>query len=123
MAKETERREHSLIALALAQQEPALPERPDKSLRTRRGCKFRGTVTRTWLGLSRCECSQEHRCILPAPAMEQSRTSEGAPVRGSNGGVRCARKSDPMNDRATTYVHHNGKWLCRQMKKSEGENR
>lgn len=47
----------------------------------------------------------------------------GRRVRGSNGGVRCARKSDPMNDRATTYVHHNGKWLCRQMKKPEGENR
>ena len=34
--------------------------------------------------------------------MERPRTSESAPVRGSNGGVRCARKSDPMNDRATT---------------------
>lgn len=34
--------------------------------------------------------------------MERPRTSESAPVRGSNGCVRCARKSDPMNDRATT---------------------
>ena len=34
--------------------------------------------------------------------MERSRTSESAPVRGSNGCVRCARKSDPMNDNATT---------------------
>lgn len=39
---------------------------------------------------------------IPAPAMERPRTSESAPVRGSNGCVRCARKSDPMNDNATT---------------------
>ena len=52
-----------------------------------------------------------------------AQTSESALVRGSNGCVRCARKSDPFNDRATTYVHNNGKWLCRQMKMHEGENR
>ena len=80
----------------------ALPERPDKSLRTRHGSKFSGTATRTGQRLSRCGRSQEHRCILPAPATERPRTSESALVRGSNGGVRCARKSDPMNDRATT---------------------
>lgn len=40
--------------------------------------------------------------ILPVPAMEGPRTSENTPVRGSNGDVRCARKSDPKNDRATT---------------------
>lgn len=80
----------------------ALPERPDKSLRTRHGSKFSGTATRTGQRLSRCGRSQEHRCILPAPATERPQTSESAPVRGSNGGVRCVRKSDPMNDRATT---------------------
>lgn len=79
--------------------------------------------SRSGQGLSRCGRSQEHRCILHAPATERPRTSESAPVRGSNGGVRCARKSDPFNDRATTYVHNNGKWLCRQMKKPQGENR
>ena len=110
----TNRKEHSQIAL---------PERPDKSLRTRQGSKFSGTATRTGQRLSRCGSSKEHRCILPAPATERPRTSESALVRGSNGGVRCARKSDPFNDRATTYVHNNGKWLCRQMKKPEGENR
>lgn len=80
----------------------APPERPDKSLRTRHGCRFSGTATRTGQRLSRCGSSQEHRYILPAPGTERPRTSESAPVRGSNGGVRCARKSDPMNDRATT---------------------
>lgn len=100
--QKTNRRQLGLIALALAQQEPALPERPDKSLRTRHGSKFSGTATRTGQRLSRCGRSQEHRCILPAPDAGQSRTSESAPVRGSNGGVRCARKSDPMNDCATT---------------------
>ena len=80
----------------------ALPERPDKSLRTRHGSKFSGTATRTGQRLSRCGRSQEHRYILPAPATVRPRTSESAAVRGSNGGVRCARKSDPMNDRATT---------------------
>ena len=58
--------------------------------------------TREGQGLSRCGRSQEYRYILPAPAMERSRTSESAPVRGSNGCVRCARKSNPMNDSATT---------------------
>ena len=101
----------------------APPERPNKSLRTRHGSKFSGTATRTGQRLSRCGRSQEHRCILLAPDAGRSRTSESAPVRGSNGGVRCSRKSDPMNDSATTYVHHNGKWLCRQKKKPEGENR
>ena len=91
--QKTNRKEHS---------QPAPPERPDKSLRTRHGSRFSGTCTRTGQRLSRCGRSQEHRCILPAPAMERPRTSEGAPVRGSNGGVRCARKSDPFNDRATT---------------------
>lgn len=80
----------------------APPERPDKSLRTRHGCRFSGTATRTGQRMSRCGSSQEHRYILPAPGTERPRTSESAPVRGSNGGVRCARKSDPMNDRATT---------------------
>ena len=80
----------------------ALPERPDKSLRTRHGSKFSGTATRTGQRLSRCGRSKEYRYILPAPAMERPRTSESAPVRGSNGCVRCARKSDPMNDNATT---------------------
>lgn len=80
----------------------ALPERPDKSLRTRHGSKFSGTATRTGQRLSRCGRSQEYRYILPAPATERPRTSESAPVRGSNGCVRCARKSDPMNDNATT---------------------
>lgn len=101
-AKETERRQLGLIALALAQQEPAPPERPDKSLRTRQDSKFSGTATRTGQRLSRCGSSKEHRCILPAPATERPRTSESVLVRGSNGGVRCARKSDPFNDRATT---------------------
>lgn len=110
----TNREEHS---------QNAPPERPDKTLRTRHGSKFSGTATRTGQRLSRCGRSQENRYILPAPAMERPRTSESAPVRGSNGGVRCARKSDTMNERVTTYVHHNGKWLCRQMKKSGGENR
>ena len=91
--RKTNRKEHSQIAL---------PERPDKSLRTRQGSKFSGTATRTGQRLSRCGSSKEHRCILPAPAMERPRTSESAPVRGSNGGVRCARKSNPMNDSATT---------------------
>ena len=91
----TNRKEHS---------QPAPPERPDKSLRTRHGSKFSGTATRTGQRLSRCGSSKEHRCILPAPATERPRTSESAPVRGSNGGVRCARKSDPMNDRATTLI-------------------
>ena len=91
--QKTNRKEHSQIAL---------PERPDKSLRTRQGSKFSGTATRTGQRLSRCGSSKEHRCILPAPATERPRTSESAPVRGSNGGVRCARKSDPMNDNATT---------------------
>lgn len=80
----------------------APPERPDKSLRTRHGSKFSGTATREGQRLSRCGRSQEHRYILTAPATERPRTSESAPVRGSNGGVRCARKSDLMNDRATT---------------------
>ena len=61
-------------------------------------------LPRTGQGLSRCGRSQEYRYILPAPAMERPRTSESALVRGSNGGVRCARKSDPMNDRATTLI-------------------
>ena len=91
--QKTNRKEHS---------QPAPPERPDKSLRTRHGSKFSGTATRTGQRLSRCGRSQEHRYILPAPATERPRTSENTPVRGSNGCVRCARKSDPMNDRATT---------------------
>ena len=91
--QKTNRKEHSQIAL---------PERPDKSLRTRRGSKVIGMPTREGQGLSRCGRSQEYRYILPAPAMERPRTSESAPVRGSNGCVRCARKSDPKNDRATT---------------------
>ena len=112
--QKTNREEHS---------QNAPPERPDKSLRTRHGSRFSGTATRTGQRLSRCGSSQESRYILPVPATERSLTTESAPVRGSNGGVRCSRKSDPMNDRATTYAHHNGKWLCRQMKKPEGENR
>lgn len=104
----TNRKEHS---------SNAMPERSDKSLRTRRGCKFSGTATRTGQGLSRCGRSQEHRCILPEPAMERPRTLESVPVRGSNGCVRCTRKSDPMNERTTTLcVHHYGRWLSRQMK-------
>ena len=59
-------------------------------------------LPRTGQGLSRCGRSQEHRYILPVPAMERPLTSESTPVRGSNGGVVAARKSDPMNDRATT---------------------
>jgi len=62
---------------------------------------FSGMYTREGQGLSRCGRSQEPSYILPAPATERPRTSESAPVRGSNGGVRCARKYDPMNDRAT----------------------
>ena len=93
--QKTNRKEHS---------QPAPPERPDKSLRTRHGSKFSGTATRTGQRLSRCGRSQEHRYILPAPDAGRSRTSESALVRGSNGGVRCARKSDPMNDRATTLI-------------------
>lgn len=80
----------------------APPERPDKSLRTRHGSKFSGTATREGQRLSRCGPNQEYRYILPAPATVRPRTSESTPVRGSNGGVRCARMSDPMNDRATT---------------------
>ena len=102
--QKTNRKEHS---------QPAPPERPDKSLRTRHGSKFSGTATRTGQRLSRCRRSQEHRYILPAPATERPRTSENTPVRGSNGCVRCARKSDPMNDRATPYQHPDGQWLCR----------
>ena len=98
--QKTNREEHS---------QNAPPERPDKSLRTRHGSKFSGTATMTGQRRSRCGRSQEHRYILPAPATERPRTSENTPVRGSNGCVRCARKSDPMNDRATTYEHHNGK--------------
>ena len=79
----------------------APPERPDKSLRTRHGSKFSGMSTREGQGQSTSGCSQEPSYILPAPATERPRTSESAPVRGSNGGVRCARKYDPMNDRAT----------------------
>lgn len=57
---------------------------------------------REWQKASGCGCSQEHRHILPASAKERPRTSENVFGRGSNGGVRCARKTDPMNDRATT---------------------
>lgn len=91
--QKTNREEHS---------QNASPERPEKSLRTRHGSKFSGTATRTGQRLSRCGRSQKHRYILPAPATERPRTWENTPVRGSNGCVRCARKSDPMNDRATT---------------------
>ena len=91
--RKTNREEHS---------QNAPPERPDKSLRTRHGSRFSGTATRIGQRRSRCGRSQEHRYILPAPATERPPTSESALVRGSNCGVRCARKSNPMNDNATT---------------------
>lgn len=91
--QKTNRRRHS---------QNALPERPVQNsvLVVAAGSAVR--TSRSWQGLSRCGRSQEYRYILPAPAMERPRTSESAPVRGSNGGVRCARKSNPMNDSATT---------------------